>query len=70
MAAGLTLAAANLDEFAAAFDAEVTRWAQGAGFSQSIETDGELTVAELALENRQRVARRGPLGTAVSGADL
>jgi single-stranded-DNA-specific exonuclease len=62
MAAGLTLEAANLDEFAAAFDAEVTRWAQVAGFSTSIETDGELTVAELALETATALRAGGPWG--------
>jgi single-stranded-DNA-specific exonuclease len=62
MAAGLTLEAANLDEFAAAFDAEVTRWAQVAGFSTCIETDGELTVAELALETATALRAGGPWG--------
>ena len=62
MAAGMTLDAANLDEFAAAFDAEVTRWAQVAGFSQSIETDGELSVAELALETASALRAGGPWG--------
>ena len=62
MAAGMTLDAANLDEFAAAFDAEVTRWGQVAGFSQNIETDGELTVAELALETATALRAGGPWG--------
>jgi single-stranded-DNA-specific exonuclease len=62
MAAGLTLEAANLDEFAAAFDAEVTRWAEVAGFSTCIETDGELTVAELALETATALRAGGPWG--------
>jgi single-stranded-DNA-specific exonuclease len=62
MAAGLTLDAANLDEFAAAFDQEVTRWAQVAGFSTCIETDGELTVAELALETATALRAGGPWG--------
>jgi single-stranded-DNA-specific exonuclease len=62
MAAGLTLDAANLDEFAAAFDAEVTRWAEVAGFSTCIETDGELTVAELALETATALRAGGPWG--------
>jgi single-stranded-DNA-specific exonuclease len=62
MAAGLTLEAAHLDEFAAAFDAEVTRWAQVAGFSTCIETDGELTVAELALETATALRAGGPWG--------
>jgi single-stranded-DNA-specific exonuclease len=62
MAAGMTLDAANLDEFAAAFDAEVSRWAQVAGFSTSIETDGELTVAELALDTAAALRAGGPWG--------
>jgi len=62
MAAGMTLAHANLDEFAADFDAEVTRWAQAAGFADSIETDGELTVAELALETAAALRAGGPWG--------
>jgi single-stranded-DNA-specific exonuclease len=62
MAAGLTLDAAHLDEFAAAFDQEVTRWSQVAGFSTCIETDGELTVAELALETATALRAGGPWG--------
>jgi single-stranded-DNA-specific exonuclease len=62
MAAGLTLAAAHLDEFAADFDAEVSRWAQVAGFSTCIETDGELSVAELALDTATALRAGGPWG--------
>jgi single-stranded-DNA-specific exonuclease len=62
MAAGMTLEAAHLDEFAAAFDAEVTRWARVAGFSTCIETDGELTVAELALDTANALRAGGPWG--------
>jgi single-stranded-DNA-specific exonuclease len=62
MAAGMTLDAAHLDEFAAEFDAEVTRWAQVAGFSTCIETDGELSVAELALETATALRAGGPWG--------
>jgi single-stranded-DNA-specific exonuclease len=62
MAAGLTLAAAHLDEFAAEFDAEVTRWAQVAGFATCIETDGELSVAELALDTAAALRAGGPWG--------
>jgi single-stranded-DNA-specific exonuclease len=62
MAAGMTLEAAHLDEFAAEFDSEVTRWAQVAGFSNCIETDGELTVAELALETATALRAGGPWG--------
>ncbi|MEJ0005594.1 MAG: single-stranded-DNA-specific exonuclease RecJ [Steroidobacteraceae bacterium] len=62
MAAGMTLEHAHLDEFAAAFDEEVTRWSQLAGFSTCIETDGELTVAELALETATALRAGGPWG--------
>ncbi len=62
MAAGMTLDHANLDEFAADFDAEVTRWSQLAGFSTDIETDGELTVAELALDTATALRAGGPWG--------
>jgi single-stranded-DNA-specific exonuclease len=62
MAAGMTLDHANLDEFAADFDAEVTRWSQVAGFSTCIETDGELTVAELALDTATALRAGGPWG--------
>jgi single-stranded-DNA-specific exonuclease len=62
MAAGMTLNGANLDEFAAAFDQEVTRWAQVAGFCTSIETDGELSVGELALETASALRAGGPWG--------
>jgi single-stranded-DNA-specific exonuclease len=64
MAAGMTLAAAHLDEFAADFDGEVDRWAQRAGFSTWIETDGELSVAELALETAAALRAGGPWGQA------
>ena len=62
MAAGMTLEHANLDEFAAAFDEEVTRWSEVAGFSTCIETDGELTVAELALDTATALRAGGPWG--------
>jgi single-stranded-DNA-specific exonuclease len=62
MAAGMTLEFANLDEFTAAFDEEVTRWSQVAGFSSCIETDGELTVAELALDTATALRAGGPWG--------
>src|SRR5215472_8749738 len=46
MAAGLSLERARLDEFARAFDEEVARWTDGRG-AERIETDGELSVAEI-----------------------
>jgi len=62
MAAGLTLEAERLDEFAQEFDDEVGRWARIAGFSTCIETDGELSVAELALETASALRAGGPWG--------
>ncbi|HTY94459.1 MAG TPA: single-stranded-DNA-specific exonuclease RecJ [Steroidobacteraceae bacterium] len=62
MAAGMTLDAARLDEFAAAFDAEVSRWSDVAGLATCIETDGELTVAELALQTAEALRAGGPWG--------
>lgn len=63
MAAGLTLELAALDRFAAAFDAEVTRW-MDRSHADRIETDGELTVDEIALETANALRRGGPWGQA------
>jgi single-stranded-DNA-specific exonuclease len=62
MAAGLTLERSKLDELAQAFDEEVTRWAQRAGPADAVETDGELTVQEIALETAQALRYGGPWG--------
>ena len=64
MAAGLTLERARLDAFAAAFDAEVARWTRGAPASDAIETDGELALAEIALDTAQALRGGGPWGQA------
>jgi single-stranded-DNA-specific exonuclease len=64
MAAGLTLERAKLDEFAAAFDAEVARCAEFAPGADAIETDGELAPAEIALETAQALRAGGPWGQA------
>ncbi|HTY49582.1 MAG TPA: DHHA1 domain-containing protein, partial [Steroidobacteraceae bacterium] len=64
MAAGLTLEAANLDEFAEAFDAEVTRWSAAAGLGHWIETDGELSAQELQLSTAAALREGGPWGQA------
>ena len=64
MAAGLTLERARLDEFARAFDAEVARWSPGAPAADAVETDGELTVSEIALETAQALRAGGPWGQA------
>ncbi len=64
MAAGLTLAAADLDRFARAFDAEVARWQQGGSLADRIETDGELAIDEICLETAHAVREGGPWGQA------
>jgi single-stranded-DNA-specific exonuclease len=63
MAAGLTISRANLDRFAKAFDAEVTRWA-GQSTADMVETDGELSVEEIALDTAQALRAGGPWGQA------
>jgi len=62
MAAGLTLERARLDEFARAFDAEVARWLPGAGARDAVETDGELSVEEIALPTAEALRAGGPWG--------
>jgi single-stranded-DNA-specific exonuclease len=64
MAAGLTLEHARLDEFARAFDAEVARCSQGGVAADAVETDGELTLSEIALETAQALRAGGPWGQA------
>ncbi|MBV8221867.1 MAG: single-stranded-DNA-specific exonuclease RecJ, partial [Candidatus Eremiobacteraeota bacterium] len=63
MAAGLSLERARLDEFARAFDAEVARCTQGAS-ADAIETDGELTPGEIALDTALALRAGGPWGAA------
>lgn len=64
MAAGLSLDEAKLDAFAAAFDEEVTRWRDPAIPSNRVETDGELSADEIALETAQALRDGGPWGQA------
>jgi single-stranded-DNA-specific exonuclease len=64
MAAGLTLERAKLDAFARAFDAEVARCAPGCADADAVETDGELTPAEIALDTAQALRTGGPWGQA------
>jgi single-stranded-DNA-specific exonuclease len=64
MAAGLTLERARLDEFARAFDEEVARWMGARAGADTIETDGELSVAEIALETAEALRAGGPWGQA------
>ena len=64
MAAGLTLDRSRLDSFAAAFDEEVARWT-GCGVARdAVETDGELTLQEIALETASALRAGGPWGQA------
>ncbi len=63
MAAGLTLDRSCLDRFAKAFDAEVGRWAARSA-ADTVETDGELSVQEIALETAQALRAGGPWGQA------
>jgi single-stranded-DNA-specific exonuclease len=62
MAAGLTLERSRLDRFAKAFDDEVGRWAARGAASDAVETDGELSVQEIALETAQALRAGGPWG--------
>jgi len=64
MAAGLTLERSRLDLFARVFDEEVAAWAARCGPSDAIETDGELTVEEIALETANALRAGGPWGQA------
>lgn len=64
MAAGLSLAEADLDDFAQEFDAEVTRW-MGRGVDvDRLETDGELALEEIALATAEALRAGGPWGAA------
>jgi single-stranded-DNA-specific exonuclease len=62
MAAGLTLERSRLDRFAKAFDEEVARWAARNAVVDAVETDGELSVQEIALETAQALRAGGPWG--------
>jgi single-stranded-DNA-specific exonuclease len=64
MAAGLTLLRDRLDEFAAAFDAEVARWQAGGSLADRIETDGPLATEEISLATAEALRAAGPWGQA------
>jgi single-stranded-DNA-specific exonuclease len=64
MAAGLSIDESNLDDFARAFDAEVARWRDPSIPSNRVETDGELSSDEIALETAQALRDGGPWGQA------
>jgi single-stranded-DNA-specific exonuclease len=62
MAAGVTLDAQCLDRFAQAFDAECARALALLGSPDVVETDGELTLEELALPTARALRAGGPWG--------
>ncbi len=64
MAAGLTVQRDLLDAFAKAFDEEVARWAAKSAGADAVETDGELSVQEIALETARALRAGGPWGQA------
>ena len=64
MAAGLTLEEDKLDQFAAEFDGEVTRWQEGGSLADRIDSDGELAVEEISLKTAEVLREAGPWGQA------
>jgi single-stranded-DNA-specific exonuclease len=62
MAAGLTLGAARLREFGAAFAAEVERRAAPGLLDGRLYTDGALAAGELSLATAERLRDAGPFG--------
>jgi single-stranded-DNA-specific exonuclease len=64
MAAGLTVERARLDDFARAFDEEIARWAAHRAGADAVETDGELSVQEIALDTAYALRAGGPWGQA------
>jgi single-stranded-DNA-specific exonuclease len=64
MAAGLSIEERHLDPFARAFDEEVARWHDPSIPANRVETDGELSSDEIALETAQALRDGGPWGQA------
>lgn len=62
MAAGLTLPAVRLEEFRAAFDAEVSRWMSIDDTTGIVNSDGELSADELTLDVACLLRESGPWG--------
>ena len=62
MAAGMTLAAANLDGFRAAFAAEIAARADPATLTGVVHSDGELRGAELSVDTARVLRGGGPWG--------
>ncbi len=61
-AAGLSLPAANLPAFQAAFDTEVRRWLDADDLQGRLLSDGELEPDELSLETAELLRTAGPWG--------
>jgi single-stranded-DNA-specific exonuclease len=64
MAAGLTLAAANLADFQREFDTEVRRWMTVDDATGIVHSDGELKPEEICLDVAQLLRESGPWGQA------
>jgi single-stranded-DNA-specific exonuclease len=62
MAAGITLDAARLDQFAQSFDRECARAMASLGSPDVVQTDGELAVEEMALPTALALRAGGPWG--------
>jgi single-stranded-DNA-specific exonuclease len=62
MAAGLTLRRSCLSRFSRAFGEEVARWLAPAQMRGVLESDGELSAAELTLDTARALAGGGPWG--------
>ncbi|MFO1504727.1 MAG: hypothetical protein U1F39_13075 [Steroidobacteraceae bacterium] len=60
MAAGLTIAAKDLDAFARAFEAVVAEWLAGAETDDAVWTDGALEEAEICLATAEQLRAAGP----------
>jgi single-stranded-DNA-specific exonuclease len=62
MAAGMTIAAADLDRFAALFDEVVRRHLDADGLQALVRSDGEVCEEALTLETAQALRHGGPWG--------
>jgi single-stranded-DNA-specific exonuclease len=64
MAAGLTLDAARLDDFARAFEAQVAEWMHSIDAEDAIWTDGQLDEPDIDLATAHLLRAAGPWGQA------
>ncbi|MGH8540217.1 MAG: single-stranded-DNA-specific exonuclease RecJ [Stenotrophobium sp.] len=62
MAAGLTLPEVHYEAFRSAFDEVCASWLDAAQLEQVLETDGELSPAELNIETAKVLEQAGPWG--------